>query len=413
MKRILAVLMVLVLICGQATAGTVAAFTNIANGDTSDAPTLMTNLNLLRDEMNGSIDNVNVGSTAAIVSSKLNMAAFAPKNLVLNADFEIWTSGAAAQPDDWSDVSTPTVARDTGEQGHGSYALKITGAGADDEGSSITISNLKATTVYRISVRTKSTAGDTASITTTGATTNMDEDSTSTSWATVTGTVTTDGSGTDVVVQLLAQNDTDIVWFDDVTMTEGTVRVGFVPKPISESDRQMLDEDDMTSDSATAVASQQSVKAYVDAKIGQVVNVTDGAVDTGTTALPNDDSIPQITEGDEYMTLAITPASATSKLKIEVTVNASHSVAHAIVVALFQDTTANALAAAAQYQGSGDGMVCVSFTHYMTAGTTSATTFRVRAGGATGATTTFNGQGAARRFGGIISSSITITEILP
>ena len=45
-----------------------------------------------------------------------------------------------------------------------------------------------------------------------------------------------------------------------------------------------------------------------------------GAVATGTTQIPSDDTIPQNTEGDEYMTLAFTPNSATSTLIIQVTI---------------------------------------------------------------------------------------------
>jgi hypothetical protein len=39
----------------------------------------------------------------------------------------------------------------------------------------------------------------------------------------------------------------------------------------------------------------------------QVVNTTTGAVATGTTVMPFDDTIPQSGEGDQYMSLAITP----------------------------------------------------------------------------------------------------------
>ncbi len=46
----------------------------------------------------------------------------------------------------------------------------------------------------------------------------------------------------------------------------------------------------------------------------QVVNTQDGAVATGTTVLPWDDTIPQNTEGDQYMSLSITPTNASNKL---------------------------------------------------------------------------------------------------
>ncbi len=143
----------------------------------------------------------------------------------------------------------------------------------------------------------------------------------------------------------------------------------------------------------------------------QVVNTETGAVATGTTLIPTDDTIPQNTEGDQYMTLAITPTSATNKLKIEVITFSTSSVATTIATALFQDTTANAIATSATYQGTGTGFVNAMVTHYMTSGTTSPTTFKVRIGGGNAGTVTFNGAAAARYYGGVLASSITITEI--
>mgnify|MGYP005992405569 CR=1 FL=1 len=146
-------------------------------------------------------------------------------------------------------------------------------------------------------------------------------------------------------------------------------------------------------------------------KILQVVNVTDGAYASGTTVMVNDDTIPQNTEGNEFMTLAITPTSASSKLKIEVVCNFSApSDNQQGQVALFQDSTANALAAVHQEMGAGARLNAVSFNHFMTAGTTSSTTFKVRAGSNAAGTCGFNG-GGSRLLGGVMASSITITEI--
>lgn len=148
----------------------------------------------------------------------------------------------------------------------------------------------------------------------------------------------------------------------------------------------------------------------------QIVNYQTGAVATGTTTIPYDDTIPQNTEGNEYMSLAITPKSATSKLVIQVVFNGTIStVAGAnLCLALFQDSTANALAAAQIVSISAQGNINGSFIHSMTSGTTSSTTFKVRAGGsAVAGTTTFNGQGGSRLYGGVLASSITITEVVP
>ena len=143
----------------------------------------------------------------------------------------------------------------------------------------------------------------------------------------------------------------------------------------------------------------------------QVVNTMNGTVATGTGTIPQDNTIPQITEGTEYMTLAITPTSATSKLRIDVVINGAGSGANSWATALFQDSTANALAAT-NYNMAANNVVSYSgFTHFMTSGTTSATTFRVRCGTVSAATFTFNGQSGGQIFGGVIASSITITEI--
>lgn len=143
----------------------------------------------------------------------------------------------------------------------------------------------------------------------------------------------------------------------------------------------------------------------------QVVNTTVSAVATTTTVLPADDTVPQSAEGGEFMTLAITPKSATNKLKIEVVIFGSHSVATGDwSAALFKDADAGALAAAMD-RVDAVGVRQIAFTAYVTAGSTSAMTFKVRAGGAAAGTFTFNGTGGARRFGGVMASSITITEI--
>lgn len=146
----------------------------------------------------------------------------------------------------------------------------------------------------------------------------------------------------------------------------------------------------------------------------QVKNTETGAVATGTTQIPRDDTIPQNTEGDEYMTLAITPTSATNKLRIDVVVNLSvNANGRTMIAALFQDTTADALAVGSSRVEVSTATTEIVFSHYMTAGTTSATTFKVRAGCSDTGTTTFNGANGARLFGGVMASGITIAEIVP
>lgn len=143
----------------------------------------------------------------------------------------------------------------------------------------------------------------------------------------------------------------------------------------------------------------------------QRVSTQTGAVATGTTTVPIDDTIPQNTEGDQYMSLAITPKATGNILKIEVTIFACHSVgAGHITTALFQDSTANALAAGTHITPAVGAFISTKFTHTMSAGTTSSTTFKVRIGSNAAGTTTFNGATGARFLGGVLASSIIITE---
>ena len=145
--------------------------------------------------------------------------------------------------------------------------------------------------------------------------------------------------------------------------------------------------------------------------IVQVVNVQTGTVASGTTTMALDNTIPQKTEGNEFMTLAITPTSSSNKLLIEVSIQLDKNNGNTYMVALFQDSTANALAGIfTGGRGSGQSEYN-SFKHFMTAGTTSATTFKVRAGSDGSGTITFNGRGGGAMFGGVSVSSITISEI--
>lgn len=144
--------------------------------------------------------------------------------------------------------------------------------------------------------------------------------------------------------------------------------------------------------------------------ICQVVKAGYSAGATGTTTIPYDDTIPQNTEGTEFMSLAITPKSTTNILIIMANVYGSGSVASEQIAALFQDSTANALSAVAAYMATPTGRVNLHLMYTMVAGTTSSTTFKVRAGLDTAGTYTFNGFSGGRKFGAIDKSSMLIME---
>ena len=148
-------------------------------------------------------------------------------------------------------------------------------------------------------------------------------------------------------------------------------------------------------------------------KVVQMVNTQTGEVATGTTTTPLDDTIPQNSEGDQYMSLAITPNNASNILVIEVVWFGASSASTFNTVALFVGTTADALAAVSQVGTGSNTSIALPLTHKLVAGVTTELTFKVRVGPNSAATITFNGREGARLFGGVASSSITITEYTP
>jgi len=136
------------------------------------------------------------------------------------------------------------------------------------------------------------------------------------------------------------------------------------------------------------------------------------AMSTGTTTIPFDNTIPQITEGFQVMSLAFTPKKANSKLKIEVVTNQAASVATVVATAVFRDSTASAIASAlGTFQAAADGTTINTCIAYIDAVSTAVTTFTVRIGSQNAGTTTFNGAVGTQRYGGSLASSITIEEI--
>lgn len=167
------------------------------------------------------------------------------------------------------------------------------------------------------------------------------------------------------------------------------------------------DIDTNTTNVTTNTADITTIESYD--LVVQIVNVQTGAYATGSTQMVLDDDKPQKTEGDEYMTLAIEPTSATNTLKIDVVANVSTSGGTQVVSALFQDATTDAIAAVVSIMHQSDASEVIAFTHYMTADTTSETTFKVRMGPIAGVNLYFNGY-EGRELEGLMASSITITE---
>ena len=142
----------------------------------------------------------------------------------------------------------------------------------------------------------------------------------------------------------------------------------------------------------------------------QTRTTTTGEVATTTTTIPLDDTVPQNTEGGEFMTRSITPVSATSMLRVMHHGTYNGSTNYHIICALFRDSTAGALSATVfSSEGARYGVVPVSVE--VSAASTAATTFKVRAGMSVAGTLTFNGSGGSRNLGGVMGSFLRVEEI--
>ena len=184
---------------------------------------------------------------------------------------------------------------------------------------------------------------------------------------------------------------------------------------------RLTDAEAVTGTDTTRYVNAKQLKVVADAVeagvIVQVVNTQTGEVATTATTMPDDNTKPQNTEGGEFMTRAITPASAANVLLVRANVMLTHTTSNVggeitTISALFIDSDADALACGYWIDDAplptqhGSRML----EYYMVAGTTSPITFKIRGGSNIGGTT-FNGVNGNRRLGGAMNSSITIFEI--
>lgn len=154
--------------------------------------------------------------------------------------------------------------------------------------------------------------------------------------------------------------------------------------------------------------------AGTESRIGKLVQRVEGTPYTtyasSATVIPYDDTIPQNTEGTEYVTVSITPKNASNRLVIRAHASfVSADAARTIAGAIFQDTTANALAVSAVTIPTAGYGSPLQVLHEMAAGTISATTFKFRIGPPAG-TVYINGYGA-RYYGGVNAVRISVEEI--
>lgn len=139
------------------------------------------------------------------------------------------------------------------------------------------------------------------------------------------------------------------------------------------------------------------------AQIGTVVSC-------GT--IPADNTIPQISEGTEVLSLSITPTSATNRLRISFSAFGDASSGTGInTLAVFRDAVTDALCAKGYGRGDGSVVNGGNLVFEYVAGTTSAVTISARAGNSTG-TLYINGNSAGTAFyGGVGFSTLVVEEL--
>ncbi len=139
----------------------------------------------------------------------------------------------------------------------------------------------------------------------------------------------------------------------------------------------------------------------------------DGATTTTTTTLPGDNTVPQNTEGAEFTTLAYAPSSAANLLFIDgnAYVATDTTSSHA-ALALFQDTTADAIVTAVNHTAGTNAATKIALHFETIASSTTSRTYKLRYGVNAGGTTRVNGSGGAGLYGGVLDSCIRVQEIM-
>ena len=152
--------------------------------------------------------------------------------------------------------------------------------------------------------------------------------------------------------------------------------------------------------------------AYVAAggKLLKFATANTTAYSTTTDQIPWDNTKPQSDEGNELLTLSFTPTASDSTLVIDFSCGmASNDTAgNGVVFALFQDSDADAIAFAHTMNYS-DWSESVCARWVFSASSTSARTYKIRYGAPGGRARVHGTSG--QRFGGVVETRLTITEI--
>ena len=169
----------------------------------------------------------------------------------------------------------------------------------------------------------------------------------------------------------------------------------------------------LQTDFAALVARVTAAEGKIDLP-GSIVNSVIGTYPANadlTVQIPADDTIPQIGEGTQIISVTITPKSVTNKLRCRFRGQAVINPAAAHVAALFLNGAANAIAGVIT---SGTASVpgnTFTIEHEFVPGAMTLQTITVRVGPSAAATMRMNGLINARALGGVAAATLVIEEI--
>lgn len=163
---------------------------------------------------------------------------------------------------------------------------------------------------------------------------------------------------------------------------------------------------------ASNISSGTLATARGGSKLIQSIYASSAATGSTTTAIPNDDTIPQNTEGAEVLTVTITPTSTSNKVHVTGCVHVARSAGNMVVAALYRDSIADAVAVFICESGAVTQPHTIPIDFTETASGTSAVTYKLRVGAGSG--TVYWGQSSTGRvYGGTLISTLTATEYVP
>lgn len=141
----------------------------------------------------------------------------------------------------------------------------------------------------------------------------------------------------------------------------------------------------------------------------QMVSASSATYSSITGVTPYDDTVPQIGEGTQLVSLSITPSSNTTRLLIQAEITGVASVPDAYIAAI-HNGAASAIAADWVVVQTASVGVVIPLSVVVVPGATTPLTITLRIGSASGSAFELNGQGGVRKLGGVSKAWLRATE---